>query len=175
MSNIRQLSTAILTSAADNSGQIPSGAWANDMSNNVTNGQLWTGGYIRDAKVFLCPHGRKSDPRWYGSPACHYSLNITPEITAGAGIILNRVPSPSKAILLFEEDVNAAAKTVDSRAYLFTNSQPGQGDNCLYTQLNHRKKGCVSYYDGSASSMSGSDWTNTLNTVNKRRAAFGVQ
>jgi prepilin-type N-terminal cleavage/methylation domain-containing protein len=175
MSNIRQLSTAILASAADNNGQIPSGAWANDAANNVTNGQLWTGGYVQDAKVFLCSHGRKSDPRWYGSPACHYSLNITPETSANTGIILNRIPSPSKAILLFEEDVNAAAKTVDSRALLSTNLPPGQGDNCLYTGPNHRKKGCISFYDGSAVSVTGLEWTNMLNTMAKRRAAFGVQ
>ena len=175
MSNIRQLSTAILTSAADNSGQIPSGFWANDMANNVTNGQLWTGGYIQDTKVFLCPHGRKSDPLWFGSPACHYSLNVTPETSANAGIILNRIPSPSKAILLFEEDVNIASKTVDSRAWMSTNLPPGQGDNRLYTGPNHRKKGCVSYYDGSAVSVSGAEWTNMLNTMAKRRAAFGVQ
>ena len=55
-----------------------------------------------------------------------------------------------------------------------TNLPAGQGDNCLYTRANHRKKGCVSYYDGSAMSMSGAEWTNMLNTVNKRRVAFGV-
>jgi len=174
MSNIRQLSTAILTSAADNNGQIPSGAWANDAANNVTNGQLWTGGYVKDAKVFICPHGRKSDPRWFGSPACHYSLNITPETSANAGIILNRIPSPAKAILLFEEDVDAATDTVDSRALMSTNLPPGQGDNRLYTGPNHRKKGCISFYDGSASSVTGPEWTNMLNTMNKRRVAFGA-
>ena len=180
VANIRQLSTAILASAADNSGQIPSGAWANDTANNVTNGQLWTGGYVQDAKVFLCPHGRKSPPLWYGSSACHYSLNVTPETTSGTGVILNRVPSPSKAILLFEESVTTAAQTADSRAWMSTNLPPGQGDNRLFTieasgMANHRKKGCISFYDGSAASVTGLEWTNMLNTMAKRRAAFGVQ
>jgi prepilin-type N-terminal cleavage/methylation domain-containing protein len=180
MSNIRQLSTAILASAADNNGQIPSGAWANDAANNVTNGQLWTGGYVRDAKVFLCPHGRKTPPLWYGSPACHYSLNVTPETTPGTGVILNRVPSPSKAILLFEESVTTAGQTTDSRAWMSTNLPPGQGDNRLFTaeasgMANHRKKGCISFYDGSAVSVTALGWTNMLNTMAKRRAAFGVQ
>jgi prepilin-type N-terminal cleavage/methylation domain-containing protein len=178
MSNIRQLTTAMLTLASDNNGQIPSQNWANDTSNNVTNGKLWAGGFVQDAKVFLCPHGRKSDPRWFGSPACHYSLNVTSETTnistGETFLILNRIPSPSKAILLFEEDINVASKLGDSRAWMSTNLPAGQGDNCLYTRANHRKKGCVSYFDGSAASMSGAEWTNMLNTVNKRRVAFGV-
>ena len=184
MSNIRQLTTAMLAAATDNNGRVFAGdgknsGWATlfGSGDTVTNGNLWSGGYVKDTKAFLCPHGRKSDPRWYGSPACHYSLNVAPEISLGSGIIvLNRIPNSTKAILLFEEDVNTASKSSipDSRAALSTNLPPGQGDNCLYTGANHRKKGCVSYYDGSATSMSGAEWTNMLNTVNKRRVAFGV-
>lgn len=178
MSNLRQLSTAMIAAGTDNQGQIPSGAWANDTANNLTNGLLWSGGYVQSAKVFLCPHGRKSGPPWFGSPVCHYSLNVTPETSPGAGIILNRIASPTKAILLFEEPVTTAAQTQDSRALLSTNLPPGQGDNRLFTDVNgmanHRKKGCVSFYDGSSVSLSSGDWTNMLNTVNKRRVAFGA-
>jgi hypothetical protein len=59
-----------------------------------------------------------------------------------------------------------------------TNLPPGQGDNRLFAEIsgmaNHRKKGCVSFYDGSAVSLAAADWTNMLNTVNKRRVAFGA-
>jgi prepilin-type N-terminal cleavage/methylation domain-containing protein len=178
MSNIRQLSTAMLTYGVDNHGQIPSGAWANDTANNLTNGFLWSGGYVQNAKVFLCPHGRKSGPPWFGSPVCHYSLNVTPETSPGAGIVLSRIANPSKVILLFEEAVTTSAQTQDSRAWMATNLPPGQGDNRLFAEssgmANHRKKGCVSFYDGSAVSLAAADWTNMLNTVNKRRVAFGA-
>ena len=184
MSNIRQLTTAMLAVASDNDGRVFSGdgvneGWATDSANNVTNGKLWSGGYVRDAKVFLCPHGRKSGPPWYGSPACHYSLNVAPQGgLVSTEIMLNRIQNSSKTIMLFEEAVVTAGQTQDSRALLDINLPPDQGDSRLFTQqsglLNHRKKGCVSFYDGSALSLTATEWQTMLNTQTKRRQYYGV-
>lgn len=164
---------------ADNQGSIPSGAWANDMGNNITNGALWSGGYINNPKVFICPHGRKSSPLWHGSPVCHYSLNVTPENPIGSNFIrLNRIQNSSKAILLFEEAIIMPSQTVDSRAYMVTNQPPNIGDSILFTEkngmVNHRKKGCVSFYDGSVRSLTSAEWQNMLNTVAKRQMYYAA-
>ena len=184
MSNIKQLTTAMLAVAADNEGRVFSGdgvneGWATDSANNVTNGKLWAGGYVRNAKVFLCPHGRKSGPPWYGSPACHYSLNVSPQGgLVSTEIMVNRIQNPSKTIMLFEEAIVSAGQTQDSRALLDINLPPDQGDSRLFTQqsgmLNHRKKGCVSFYDGSALSLTASEWQSMLNTQTKRKLYYGV-
>ena len=184
MSNLKQLTTAMLAVAADNDGRVFSGdganeGWATDSANNVTNGKLWAGGYVRNAKVFLCPHGRKSGPPWYGSPACHYSLNVSPQGgLVSTEIMVNRIQNPSKTIMLFEEAVVSAGQTQDSRALLDINLPPDQGDSRLFTQqsgmLNHRKKGCVSFYDGSALSLTATEWKTMLNTQNKRKLYYGV-
>jgi hypothetical protein len=74
--------------------------------------------------------------------------------------------------------VITAAQQQDSCALLQTNLPPTQGDR-LFTEStgisNHRKKGCVSFYDGSAAAMSKAEWENMLNTQAKRRVAYGVQ
>jgi prepilin-type N-terminal cleavage/methylation domain-containing protein len=178
MSNLRQLTTALLAAGTDNQGTIPSGAWASS-NNSLTNGTLWSEGYVRNAKVFLCPHGRKSSPHWYGSSECDYSLNVTPESPINCGFIrLNRIQNPSKAIMLFEEAVITSAQTTDSRAWMNTNAPPNTGDSILFTQTNgmtnHRKKGCVSFYDGSVLSLTASDWQSMLNTMTKRRIYYAA-
>ena len=179
MSNLRQLTTAMLAAGADNQGTIFSGAWANDMANNLTNGTLWSGGYVQNAKVFLCPHGRKSGPPWFGSPVCHYSLNVTPESPLNSGFIrMNRIQNPSRAIMLFEEAILSAAQTVDSRAWMDTNAAPDTGDSVLFTEkngmVNHRKKGCVSFYDGSAIALTAAEWQAMLNTRAKRQIYYAA-
>ena len=184
MSNIRQLTTGMLAVATDNNGRVFSGngvseGWATGSANNVTNGKLWVGGYVQDAKVFLCPHGRKSGPPWYGSSACHYSLNVAPQGgVVSTEIMLNRIQNSSKTIMLFEEAVVTAGQTQDSRAFMDINLPPDQGDSRLFTQqnglLNHRKKGCVSFYDGSALSLTATQWQTMLNTQNKRKLYYGA-
>ena len=184
MSNIRQLTTGMLAVATDNNGRVFSGngvseGWATGSANNVTNGKLWVGGYVQDAKVFLCPHGRKSGPPWYGSSACHYSLNVAPQGgVVSTEIMLNRIQNSSKTIMLFEEAVVTAGQTQDSRAFMDINLPPDQGDSRLFTQqnglLNHRKKGCVSFYDGSALSLTATEWKTMLNTQNKRKLYYGA-
>jgi len=184
MSNLKQLTTAMLAVATDNDGRVFSGdganeGWATDSANNVTNGKLWVGGYVRNAKVFLCPHGRKSGPPWYGSPACHYSLNVSPQGgLVSTEIMVNRIQNPSKTIMLFEEAIVSAGQTQDSRALLDINLPPDQGDSRLFTQqsgmVNHRKKGCVSFYDGSALSLKAAEWQSMLNTQTKRKLYYGV-
>ena len=184
MSNMRQLTTAMLAVASDNDGRIFSGngvteGWAPDSVNNLTNCKLWSGGYVRNAKVFLCPHGRPSGAPWFGSPACHYSLNVAPQGgVVSTEIMVNRIQNPSKTIMLFEEAVVSAGQTQDSRALLDINLPPDQGDSRLFTQqsgmLNHRKKGCVSFYDGSALSLTATEWKTMLNTQNKRKLYYGV-
>jgi len=184
MSNIRQLTTGMLAVATDNNGRVFSGngvseGWATGSDNNVTNGKLWVGGYVQDAKVFLCPHGRKSGPPWYGSSACHYSLNVAPQGgVVSTEIMLNRIQNSSKTIMLFEEAVVTAGQTQDSRAFMDINLPPDQGDSRLFTQqnglLNHRKKGCVSFYDGSALSLTATQWKTMLNTQNKQKLYYGA-
>jgi len=184
MSNIRQLTTAMLAVASDNQGRLFSGdglneGWATDSLNNVTNGKLWSGGYVQNAKVFLCPHGRPSGPPWYGSPACHYSLNVAPQGgVVSTEIMLNRIQNPSKTIMLFEEAVIFAAQTQDSRAFMDYNSPPNTGDSMLLTQtngmVNHRKKGCISFYDGSALSLTLDEWKSMLSNQTKRKLYYGV-
>lgn len=184
MSNIRQLTIGMLAVATDNNGRVFSGngvseGWATGSANNVTNGKLWVGGYVQDAKVFLCPHGRKSGPPWYGSSACHYSLNVAPQGgVVSTEIMLNRIQNSSKTIMLFEEAVVTAGQTQDSRAFMDINLPPDQGDSRLFTQqnglLNHRKKGCVSFYDGSALSLTATEWRTMLNTQNKRKLYYGA-
>lgn len=179
MSNLRQLTTAMLAMGADNQGTIPSGVWANDMGNNLSNGALWSGGYVQNAKVFLCPHGRKSGPPWFGSPVCNYSLNVTPENPINSGFIrLNRIQNPSRAIILFEEAILSGAQTVDSRAWMDTNAAPDTGDAVLFTEKNgmsnHRKKGCVSFYDGSAIALTAVEWQAMLNTRAKRQIYYAA-
>lgn len=178
MSNLRQLTVALLAAGADNQGMIPCQDWANS-NNVVTNGLLWLGGYVRDAKVFLCPHGRKSGPSWFGSPVCHYSMNVAPENTNEPGIIRhNRIQNPSRTIMLFEEAVITAAQTDDSRAFLFILNDPDTDDGRLFTQtngmVNHRKKGSISFYDGSAVALTRAEWTNMLGNTTKRRIHYGV-
>jgi prepilin-type N-terminal cleavage/methylation domain-containing protein len=180
MSNLRQLTTAILVASADNQGIIYSGPYWAFSNKSVTNGYLWTGGYVTDAKVFLCPHGRKSAPLWSGSPVCHYSINVTPGDLPGCdSLVLNRIKNPSKAIILFEEATTTTAQSDDSRAYMDTNSMPNTtGDAFLFTErnglVNHRKKGCVSFYDGSAISLKTDEWVNMLNTRAKRQIYYAA-
>lgn len=149
VSNLKQLTTAQLTAAADNNGRVfvrdSTNNWAHDASGIITNGYLWTGGYIQDAKIFLCPHGRKPASRWFGNTNCHYSINTTPEDTNNIPrmVIINRLPGASRVILLFEEAVIIAAQQQDSCALLQTNLPPNQGDR-LFTEAtgisNHRKR-----------------------------------
>lgn len=178
LSNIKQLTTAQLAAAADNNGRMFTRDWAHDSNGNVTNGRLWKGGYVQDAKVFLCPHGRRPSSLWFGSASCDYSVNVTPEPANGEDIYINRLPGASKVILLLEEAVITAAQQQDSCALLQTNLPPTQGDR-LFTEStdisNHRKKGCISFYDGSAASLSKTEWESMLNTQAKRRTAYGVQ
>ena len=184
MSNIRQLTTAMLAVAADNDGRIFSGngvteGWAPDSVNNMTNCKLWAGGYVRDAKVFLCPHGRPPGPPWHGSQACHYSLNVAPQGgVVSTEIMLNRIPNLSKTIMLFEEAVIFAAQAKDSRAAMDFNAPPNTGDSMLLTQangmVNHRKKGCVSFYDGTVLSLTAAEWQSMLSTQNKRKLYYGA-
>ena len=180
VSNLKQLTTAQLTAAADNNGRVfvrdSTNNWAHDTSGNVTNGKLWLGGYVQDTKVFLCPHGRKPASRWFGNPACDYSINVTPDPFA-QDFYLSRLPGASRVILLFEEAVITAAQQKDSCALLQTNLPPNQGDR-LFTEAtgisNHRKKGCVSFYDGSVLALSKAEWETMLNTAAKRRVYYGV-
>jgi prepilin-type N-terminal cleavage/methylation domain-containing protein len=191
MSNIRQLTTAMLTAAADNNGLVFAGngnktGWATLVGGGttVTNGFLWTNGYVKDAKAFLCPHGRKTGPPWYGSAACHYSLNVAPLTNNPINPLdptefpLNRIQNPSKVIMLFEEAVVTQAQDKDCRALLDANLPADQGDARLFTQqsgmVNHRKKGCVSFYDGSALSLTATEWQTMLNTQTKRKLYYGV-
>jgi hypothetical protein len=150
----------------------------------VTNGFLWSNNYVKDPKVFLCPHGRKTSPPWYGSPACHYSLNLAPltnnpiNPTNNTEFLVNRIQNPSKVIMLFEEAVVTQAQSTDCRALLDAILPADQGDARLFTQqsgmVNHRKKGCVSFYDGSALSLTATEWQAMLNTQNKRKLYYGV-
>jgi prepilin-type N-terminal cleavage/methylation domain-containing protein len=178
LSNIKQLTTAQLAAAADNNGRIFTRGWAHDANGNVTNGRLWINGYVQDPQVFLCPHGRKPSSLWFGAASCDYSVNVTPELGSGQDIYISRLPGASRVILLLEEAVITAAQQQDSCALLQTNLPPTQGDR-LFTEStgisNHRKKGCVSFYDGSAAAMSKAEWENMLNTQAKRRVAYGVQ
>jgi len=175
ISNLKQLTTAQLAAAADNNGRIFARGWAHDTSGNVTNGKLWQGGYVQNAKVFLCRHGRKPASRWFGAPACDYSVNMTPDPTQD--FYMNRIANLSKVILLLEEAVITAAQTQDSCALLDANQPPSASDR-LFTEetgiSNHRKKGCVSFYDGSVLSLSKSEWQTMLNTIAKRRTAYGT-
>ena len=177
VSNLKQLTTAQLTAAADNNGRVFCRNWAHDNNGNVTNGKLWAGGYVQDTKVFLCPHGRKPASQWCGSPACDYSVNVTPEPTPGQDFYLSRLPGASRVILLLEEAVITAAQQKDSCALLQTNLPPNQGDR-LFTEStgisNHRKKGCVSFYDGSVLALSKVEWETMLNTQAKRRVYYGI-
>lgn len=178
MSNIRQLTTALLTAGADSQGAIPCRNWAHS-NNIVTNGALWSGGYINNAKVFLCPHGRKSGPPWFGGSLCHYSINVAPENPVDSGIIwLNRIQNPSKAIMLFEEAVIRAAQLTDSCASMDFKVSANTGDSILFTErsgmVNHRKKGCVSFYDGSALSLTTSEWVDMLGDETKRRMYYAA-
>lgn len=188
MSNIRQLTTAMLAVAADNNGRIFAGdgnnsGWATLVGGGttVTNGFLWSNNYVKDPKVFLCPHGRKTSPPWYGSPACHYSLNVTLQTNNAVSkdeFLLTRIQNPSKVIMLFEEAVVTQAQSTDCRALLDAILPADQGDARLFTQqsgmVNHRKKGCVSFYDGSALSLTATEWQAMLNTQNKRKLYYGV-
>ena len=180
MSNLRQLTTAMLAAGADKQGIIYSGPYWAFSNNSVTNGYLWTGGYVKDAKVFLCPHGRKSAPLWSGSPVCHYSINVTPGDLPGCdALVLNRIKNTSKAIILFEEATTTMAQSDDSRAFMDTNTLPNTtGDAFLFTErngmVNHRKKGCVSFYDGSAISLTTQEWVNMLNTRAKRQMYYAA-
>ena len=184
VSNLKQLTTAQLTAAADNNGRIfvhdfDDNCWAHDASGIITNGYLWTNGYIQDAKIFLCPHGRRPASRWFGNTNCHYSINVTPEVTNNQTtmVIINRLPGASRVILLLEEAVITAAQGQDSCAQLQANLSPRQGDR-LFTEAtgisNHRKKGCVSFYDGSVVSLSQVEWETMLNTPAKRRVYYGI-
>jgi prepilin-type N-terminal cleavage/methylation domain-containing protein len=191
MSNIRQLTTAMLAAAGDNDGRVFAGdgnnsGWATLVGGGttVTNGFLWTNGYVKNAKVFLCPHGRKKGPPWYGSEACHYSLNVGPLVINPINPLdptefpINRIQNPSKVIMLFEEAVVTQAQSTDCRALLDAILPADQGDARLFTQqsgmVNHRKKGCVSFYDGSALSLTATEWQAMLNTQNKRKLYYGV-
>ena len=175
--NLKQLTTAQLTAAADNNGRVFCRNWAHDDNGNITNGKLWAGGYVQDAKVFSCPHGRKPASQWFGNPSCDYSVNVTPEPTPGQDFYLSRLPGASRVILLFEEAVITAAQQQDSCALLQTNLPPNQGDR-LFTEAtgisNHRKKGCVSFYDGSVLALSKAEWETMLNTAAKRRVYYGI-
>ena len=177
VSNLKQLTTAQLTATADNNSRVFCRNWAHDDNGNVTNGKLWLGGYVQDTKVFLCPHGRKPASQWFGNSSCDYSVNVTPEPASGQDFYLSRLPGASRVILLFEEAVITAAQQKDSCALLQTNLPPSQGDR-LFTAAagisNHRKKGCVSFYDGSVLALSKADWETMLNTAAKRRVYYGI-
>lgn len=80
--------------------------------------------------------------------------------------------------MLFEEAVISAAQTTDSCAAM-TPSQPADtGDSILFTErngmMNHRKKGCVSFYDGSALSLTATEWQIMLNTQAKRQMYYAA-
>jgi prepilin-type N-terminal cleavage/methylation domain-containing protein len=186
LSNLRQLSAGMLSYASDNQGRIYCGTttltegWAHDLNDNVTNGKLWSGGYVQNLKVFLCPHGRKPAQSWFGSSVCHYSMNVNTNLApvGATEFFLNRVQNPSKVIMIFEEAVTTSAQIKDSRAGLNINFPVGQADNRLLTResgglVNHRTRGCVSFYDGSAASFSAQEWTNMINSTTKRRVVFG--
>ena len=180
ISNLKQLTTAHLAAAADNNGRVFARGWAHDDSGNVTNGKLWQGGYVQNAKVFLCRHGRKPASRWFGAPACDYSVNVTPGLGSGQDefFYLTRIQNPSKVIYLLEEAVVNPAFTKDSCALLDANQSPLANTDRLFTEetgiSNHRKKGCVSFYDGSVLSLSKSEWQTMLNSLAKRRTAYGT-
>ena len=180
MSNIRQLTMAMLAMGADNGGRIRSGVWANDSPDSLTNGALWSDGYVREAKVFLCPHGRKFGASWRGSTVCHYSLNVSAENPKSGDLTnrfinINQIQYASKAIMLFEEAAIVGGIRDDSRADMSTN-RPNTGDAILFTQTNrmanHRKKGCVSFYDGSALSFTSTEWLKMLDNPTKTRRHF---
>ena len=57
VSNLKQLTTAQLTAAADNNGRVFCRNWAHDNNGNVTNGKLWASGYVQDTKVFYALTG----------------------------------------------------------------------------------------------------------------------
>jgi hypothetical protein len=40
--------------------------------------------------------------------------------------------------------------------------------------MNHRKKGCVSFYDGSALSLTATEWQTMLNTQAKRQMYYAA-
>lgn len=80
--------------------------------------------------------------------------------------------------MLFEEAVVTPGQGPDCRALLDAILPADQGDARLFTQqsgmVNHRKKGCVSFYDGSALSLTATEWQAMLNTQNKRKLYYGV-
>lgn len=177
LSNLKQLTTAQLAAVADNDGKVIGRGWAHDANGNVTNGRLWQGGYVQNAKVFLCPHGRKQIPGWLGVPSCDYSINVTPKGSDQSNDLefyANRIANPSKVILLLEEANPVAG---DSCAFLDYLQSPFTGDRLFIEEpnySNHRKKGCVSFYDGSVLAVNRTDWGNTLNTRAKRQTAYGT-
>ena len=81
--------------------------------------------------------------------------------------------------MLFEEATTTMAQSDDSRAYMDTNTMPNTtGDAFLFTErngmMNHRKKGCVAFYDGSVLSLTTQEWKNMLNTRAKRRMYYAA-
>jgi len=78
--------------------------------------------------------------------------------------------------MLFEEAITDAGQFNDSRANPQTSQSPNTGDSKLFTETNgmanHRKKGCVSFYDGSTLSLTATEWQTMLNTVSKRQIYF---
>jgi len=180
LSNLKQLTTAQLTAVADNEGKVLGRGWAHDTNGNVTNGKLWAGGYVQNAKVFLCPHGRKQISQWPGVPSCDYSINVIPAGgNADQEFYANRIANPSRVILLLEEANPVAG---DSCAALNVNLSPFNvnGDRLFIEEIeeprfsNHRKKGSVCFYDGSARAVSRTEWANMLNTRAKRETAYGT-
>ena len=177
LSNLKQLTTAQLAAMADNNGKVFGRGWAHDDSGNITNGQLWAGGYVQNAKVFLCPHGRKQISGWPGVPSCDYSVNVTPkggDQVNDREFYANRIANPSRVILLLEEANPVAG---DSCAALDFNLSPFTGDRLFIEEprfFNHRKKGCVSFYDGSVLAVSRAEWGSMLNTRAKRQTVYGT-
>ena len=81
--------------------------------------------------------------------------------------------------MLFEEAMIGAGIRNDSRANMDTNSPPDTGgDSTLFTErsgmANHRKKGCVSFYDGSVVSLTAAEWQAMLNTRAKRKIYYAA-
>lgn len=80
--------------------------------------------------------------------------------------------------MLFEEAVISAAQTTDSCAQMDPNTSPDTGDSILFTErngmVNHRKKGCVSFYDGSAIALTAAEWQAMLNTRAKRQMYYAA-
>ncbi len=80
--------------------------------------------------------------------------------------------------MLFEEAIITSSQTVDSRAWMDTNAAPDTGDTILFTErngmANHRKKGCISFYDGSAIALTAAEWQAMLNTRAKRQMYYAA-